>query len=434
MIESMLSWFTARQGKVTYSMERRSGPNSYDCSSAIYYALIQAGVLPVGAWIGNTDSLFRTLEENGFERVPTDAQGNAKCKRGDIFIWGKRGASGGAFGHTGAFVDADRIIHCNYANNGITINNHDAFWIASGMPEYAFYRYTGKTSNPPAQPMPPTNTASTYIAFDRIYNVDAENYINDMWQVRTNALAPKGFTWDDNGIPSAPLVQVDKDGYRTPDQDFKTHKTYKLPGAYGVLDQVWESGVLWYLVRIGGYGVWVDSAAVKKVDAHSAGTATPKPRPAATPPPTPKPTPAPTQPPKPTAPPTTKPPETQPPVTIPPTTPPETVAPVEPETKPPKKEKPMAFSQAQLTKIQRSSDEVLAKSAEVDSFQPVISDKIKTVAYFVTDGVTLVSTFGLCVAAIFGVMDGNVAIYLNAAVAAFMIGLKQTFRLSSKKQ
>ena len=60
MIEKALAWFYARKGKVSYSMERRNGPSSYDCSSSVYYALKEAGILPSSYWIGNTSfwSLF----------------------------------------------------------------------------------------------------------------------------------------------------------------------------------------------------------------------------------------------------------------------------------------------------------------------------------------------------------------------------------------
>ena len=39
-MEQAIAWMEARRGKVTYSMDFRNGPNSYDCSSAVYYALL----------------------------------------------------------------------------------------------------------------------------------------------------------------------------------------------------------------------------------------------------------------------------------------------------------------------------------------------------------------------------------------------------------
>ena len=46
------------------------------------------------------------------------------------------------------FIDSDNIIHCNYAYNGISINNHDERWYYAGQPYFYIYRLT----NPNAQP------------------------------------------------------------------------------------------------------------------------------------------------------------------------------------------------------------------------------------------------------------------------------------------
>ena len=142
--EAIINWFNARKGRVTYSMADRNGPASYDCSSAVYHALIEAGFLPQGYRIGNTDSLFNDLEAHGWKQVPVNANGDADTHRGDIFIWGKRGASGGAFGHTGIVLDdAGNIIHCAYGYNGIHVDNHDWLWELNGRPAYTFYTYVG---------------------------------------------------------------------------------------------------------------------------------------------------------------------------------------------------------------------------------------------------------------------------------------------------
>lgn len=429
MLETAINWFASRQGKVTYSMTNRLGPSSYDCSSAVYLALKSAGLLPASIGIGNTDSLFGDLERNGWVQVPVDANGNAACQRGDVFIWGKRGASGGASGHTGMFIDANNIIHCAYGYNGIHVDNHDWLWAYNNSPAYTFYRYVGT----PAPTPPPAS--STTIKFDRIYNVDQLAQVNGIWQVRTNALAPTGFNWDDNGIPAAPLVQVDEDGYRTADQDFVTTKLYKLPGKFTVKDAAWDQGVYWYLVNVGGYDIWVDSAAVARIGANDAGTPSPASRPVATQPPQTQPpaTPAPTKPPEtpaPTQPPATTPPATNPPQTTPPATqPPETSAPI--ETNQPKENKPVAISKEQQEELRIATEKVLAAN---DAFEPIISERTKTVAYFATDVFAAGSTFILTVLAIVGVVGGDVAIYIAAACNALALALKGTFRLSSKKQ
>lgn len=144
--EAIINWFNARKGRVTYSMADRNGPASYDCSSAVYHALIEAGFLPQGYRIGNTDSLFNDLEAHGWKQVPVNANGDADTHRGDIFIWGKRGASGGAFGHTGIILDdAGNIIHCSSGYDDIHVDNHDWLWELNGCPAYTFYTYVGNT-------------------------------------------------------------------------------------------------------------------------------------------------------------------------------------------------------------------------------------------------------------------------------------------------
>ena len=144
-IENAIAWMKARQGQVSYSMEYRDGDSSYDCSSSVYYALRSAGASSAG-WAVNTEYEHDWLIKNGYELIAENTECNAQ--RGDIFIWGKRGASAGAFGHTGMFIDSDNIIHCNYAYNGISINNHDERWYYAGQPYFYIYRLT----NPDAQP------------------------------------------------------------------------------------------------------------------------------------------------------------------------------------------------------------------------------------------------------------------------------------------
>lgn len=121
----LINWFKAREGKVTYSMTNRYGSTSYDCSSAVFYALIDAGFLPAGTAIGNTESLY-ALE--GTLLTPIT---RAQVQTGDIFVAGIKGGSLGAGGHTGVALNNNTIIHCNYAGNGITttgISNNTTYY------------------------------------------------------------------------------------------------------------------------------------------------------------------------------------------------------------------------------------------------------------------------------------------------------------------
>ncbi len=142
-IEKAIAWMEARRGKVTYSMDYRNGPNSYDCSSAVYYALMSAGAVSAG-WAVNTEYEHDWLIKNGFKLIAENSVFGAQ--RGDIFIWGKRGQSSGAGGHTGIFVDSNNIIHCNWARNGITVDGYLAIAHTSGSKYYYIYRPSGQSS------------------------------------------------------------------------------------------------------------------------------------------------------------------------------------------------------------------------------------------------------------------------------------------------
>nr|DAJ35811.1 MAG TPA: peptidoglycan hydrolase [Caudoviricetes sp.] len=170
-IETAIAWMREREGQVYYSMEDRDGPDSYDCSSSVYYALRSAGAVSAG-WAVNTEYEHDWLIKNGYELIAENTECTAQ--RGDIFIWGRKGASAGAFGHTGMFIDSDNIIHCNYAYNGISINSHDERWLYAGQPYFYIYRLT----NPDAQPE----------EVKKGWQEDEDGY----WYARANGSYPKG--------------------------------------------------------------------------------------------------------------------------------------------------------------------------------------------------------------------------------------------------
>lgn len=141
-MEPAVKWMTDRSGAVTYSMDYRLGPNSYDCSSSVYLALQAAGINTTGT-VGNTETMFSDLPAWGFTKVyegyGTKAQ-RPGSQFGDIFVWGVPGASSGAGGHTGIFVDNSNIVHCNFGYNGITINNYEEIWTANQRMYQTIYR------------------------------------------------------------------------------------------------------------------------------------------------------------------------------------------------------------------------------------------------------------------------------------------------------
>lgn len=275
MLENAIAWYYAHKGKVTYSMVERRGPNSYDCSSAGYYALIQGGFFSPSIYIGNTDSMFGDLERAGWVQVPADANGFIDTKRGDVGIWGRRGASSGSNGHFMMWVDADNIIHCSFGYNGIAVSNHDWLWGINGRPPITVYRYVGTTPPVINDPTDQLVEVGSYIKFHSMFRVDDVQNIADVWQVQSNVLCPIGFTWADNGIPAAPLVEVDGQGYATPDQSLDVGSLYIIPGKYKILD-VGESNGRWLgQIEWNGLKFWVDLEPATEVGENDPGTVTP---------------------------------------------------------------------------------------------------------------------------------------------------------------
>ena len=177
-IDEGIAWMQARKGQVTYSMDYRNGPDSYDCSSSIYYALMSTGAVSAG-WAVNTEYEHGWLEKNGYELIsenqPWDAQ------RGDIFIWGRKGYSSGAGGHTGMFIDSDNIIHCNWVYDGISVNDHDERWLAAGRPYFYVYRLTdaGKQAAEPKRGWQKDDTGFWYVRPNGTYPKGQFEYIED---------------------------------------------------------------------------------------------------------------------------------------------------------------------------------------------------------------------------------------------------------------
>jgi hypothetical protein len=303
-IDNALKWMTDKIGRVTYSMTDRNGPNTYDCSSSVYHALIAGEFFPPAIWIGNTDSLFGDLEKRGWVALTPDATGNYPTQRGDVFIWGTRGQSTGGFGHTGMFVDADNVVHCSYGYNGMAISNHDWLYsIQSEHPPVTFYHYVG-TSTPSVEVVDQVVNTGSWVKFDKTYTVDDIQDISQNWQIHTNELCTTGFTWDDNGIPAAIAVKVDADGFMTDSQELAAGELYKIPGKFQVTDLGQTNGEWMAQIGSGGLSFWVDIATATEVGPDDSGTPVPvkkpiaqpvvvPPVPEATPTPQPAPTPAP---------------------------------------------------------------------------------------------------------------------------------------------
>lgn len=320
-INATIQWYQDKMAQgITYSMVLRYGPDSYDCSSAGYYALIAGGFFPVGIHIGNTDSLYDDLEKYGWVQVPADANGNVATERGDACIWGVRGQSAGANGHFMEFVSEPNIIHCSGGYNGIHVDNHDWLNSINGYPPITVYRFAGHAPSFDNNPVDQVVEAGSVIRFDKAYRVDDLQTVENDWQIQTTELCHADFTWQDNGIPASIVVKVDGAGYATADQELAVGSEYVIPGKFTVLD-VGQDGDRWLAqIDVGdGLKTWVDLETTTEIKASDNGHPTPPQAPTPPPPtpPTPAPSPAPQPAPAPSPSPVPAPQPTPPPVPAP---------------------------------------------------------------------------------------------------------------------
>lgn len=168
-ITATLNWMQARLGKVYYSMAARMGPNSYDCSSAVFFAL-QAGGFRI-PFVGNTETLFSM---RGGLLTPIN---RSQIQAGDIFVSGVPGGSNNAYGHTGFALNATQAIHCSSTFNGIGISsNADSSVRAYGGAPVYWFRVSGATPAP-VDPEAPSeedilitdvNDGKEYLAHDEL--------------------------------------------------------------------------------------------------------------------------------------------------------------------------------------------------------------------------------------------------------------------------
>ena len=135
---------------ITYSMSgsRIGTDGTADCSGAVYISLVKGGAKP-HSYPVNTESEHAWLIANGFELIAFNKEWN--MQRGDVLIFGIKGQSAGAGGHTAIAVDHNNVIHCNYAHNGVSVNPETTMPYSMG---WYVYRYKGSKPNPQPQAKP----------------------------------------------------------------------------------------------------------------------------------------------------------------------------------------------------------------------------------------------------------------------------------------
>ena len=167
---------------ITYSMNgsRIGTDGTADCSGAVYISLVKGGAKP-HSYPVNTESEHAWLIANGFDLIAFNKSWN--MQRGDVLIFGLKGQSAGAGGHTAIAVDHNNVIHCNYAHNGVTVNPESTMPYNMG---WYVYRYKDVKPNPQPQAKPqPTGI----------------HWISEKWHFVTNTPIY---------LRTAPTVQSDK--------------------------------------------------------------------------------------------------------------------------------------------------------------------------------------------------------------------------------
>lgn len=155
-IENGISALKQQIGRATYSMygSRNFSDGTCDCSGAVYYGLTNGGVKPLG-YIPSTETMHQWLLDNNYKLIAENSEWKMQAQ--DVIIWGRKGESAGAGGHTGIAVDGQNWIECtawsgggNGAEGGVIISNHDSRWAMNGGPYFYVYRsqQNSSTSDP----------------------------------------------------------------------------------------------------------------------------------------------------------------------------------------------------------------------------------------------------------------------------------------------
>ena len=140
-IEKMVQFAESKVGG-SYSQEesKRNGPNSYDCSSLVYWSLDAAGFPIISAWqknpayqsryqgqqqVGDADTIWQdiqTMGATGWTKY-TYSQVSGQLQRGDIVAYWQ---SDGNEGHTYIMTDANSTVEAKSTADGICKSNKRA--------------------------------------------------------------------------------------------------------------------------------------------------------------------------------------------------------------------------------------------------------------------------------------------------------------------
>lgn len=146
---------------VTYSMygSRTGADGTADCSGAVYTALRAGGGTNFG-YVPSTETLHAYLLLNGFKCIAENRDWS--MQRGDVVIWGRKGESAGAGGHTGICTSNQLWYECTAWKNGVIQSNHDQRWSMNNGPYFYAYRQVGNTTQPNGVPSGFTPEKATF--------------------------------------------------------------------------------------------------------------------------------------------------------------------------------------------------------------------------------------------------------------------------------
>ncbi|MEY8435108.1 lytic exoenzyme target recognition domain-containing protein [Streptococcus hyointestinalis] len=267
-IDTLINWFVARRGKLTYSMygSRNGNDGTADCSGSISQALKEAGIPIQG--LPSTVTLGSQLAKNGFYRVSANQDWDAK--RGDIVLmsWGAdMSTSGGAGGHVGVMMNGEDFISVDYSTGGqagtaVSMHKWNNYY-ARNTPRYIeVWRYNGAVTNASApQPAVRKPDGKAY------YLANEVKFIHGIHQIKCDYLAPIGFDWLENGIPVAMVNWVDENGNNVKDgadKDFKAGMYFSFEIDENNIRDTGEGGYYggyyWRKFEFGQYGpVWLSA-------------------------------------------------------------------------------------------------------------------------------------------------------------------------------
>ncbi|SKA14488.1 Target recognition domain of lytic exoenzyme, partial [Pilibacter termitis] len=98
----------------------------------------------------------------------------------------------------------------------------------------------------------------------KVYRIDDLQFVNGVWQVRCNDLAPAGFDWTDNGIPVDYITKINADGTNLASNGTEVKKGDCFVFDYGQLSDtnygVYDSGWYWRQFGTARHGrIWLSA-------------------------------------------------------------------------------------------------------------------------------------------------------------------------------